>query len=278
MPENVYTPYSRKDDQYLWSRKDDDLSAVAEELGRGLKSVTSRLERLRNPKTEGHKRLFGIDEDDDLDAGVAAKRPGLRPVKDCIQRIIYDPLLQASDFSVGYKDRFQTAEKESAFDAPNQSIEGPERLFLLALPEHRISYIKFRKRLVWHKEQKLDDVFGSRGGQRIQDIVASYDEWDSARTKRLRSARARAKRALGGDDDKLGSFKAGLARVHAGVDDVESLVALALSSEYFGCDGNGEDEEEEEAVPAVIALVQTLPDENAELRDELVSRLAEALG
>ena len=39
-------------------------------LGRGVKSVSARLERLRNPRTEGYERLFGsddgVDEDDEF--------------------------------------------------------------------------------------------------------------------------------------------------------------------------------------------------------------------
>ena len=56
-------------------------------------------------------------------------------------------------------------------------------MLVLALPEHRIEALWYRKRLVWHKASRRDDIFGSRGlqpdgsGLKIQQVLTEYDEW-----------------------------------------------------------------------------------------------------
>ena len=159
LPAHLHEPYTRAEDAYLWANQEDDLEEVAKALGRGPKSCHLRLERLRNPKSSGHKRLFGSD--DDQDDG-AAKKLSLRPMRECIQRILYGGDLDGADFTIGYRDRFRDEPCEAPFDAPNKNVAGGERALVHALPEHRILYLKYKRRLVWHKEQRLDDVFGSR--------------------------------------------------------------------------------------------------------------------
>ena len=119
-----------------------------------------------------HRRLFG--DDDSEEEGKAA---ALRPAHECIQRIIHDPGLTAADFVVGYRDRFQPGLLRAPFEAPNQSVNGAARMLVLALPEHRIEALWYRKRLVWHKASRRDDIFGSRGlqpdgsGLKIQQVI-----------------------------------------------------------------------------------------------------------
>lgn len=68
-------------------------------------------------------------------------------------------------------------------DAPNTSIKGPSRLFVLALPEHRIAYIKYRRRIVWHRAEKIDRLFASGvagpdgARQRIDEVMGTYGAW-----------------------------------------------------------------------------------------------------
>lgn len=159
LPAHLHEPYTRAEDAYLWANQENNLEEVANELGRGPKSCRLRLERLRNPKSSGHKRLFGSDEESD---DAAKKLQSLRPMRECIQRILYGGDLDGADFTIGYRDRFRNEPCEAPFDAPNKNVAGDERALVHALPEHRILYLKYRRRLVWHKEQRLDDVFGSR--------------------------------------------------------------------------------------------------------------------
>ncbi len=108
---------------------------------------------------------------------------GLRPVKDVIERIFWDPSLSVDEFIFGYTDRFEGL-KEASCSAPNENVKGKERQLVKAIPEHRIEYIKYRERVVWHKAQRVDLVFGTGSiagddGNRmkIDAVIASYDEW-----------------------------------------------------------------------------------------------------
>mmetsp|Transcript_67875 Transcript_67875/g.123874 ORF Transcript_67875/g.123874 Transcript_67875/m.123874 type:complete len:380 (+) Transcript_67875:41-1180(+) len=283
IPPNVHRPYTKEDDSYLWEHKDDPPKELAESLGRGVKSVTARLERLANPTSEGHTRLFGAWKPQDN----LTKLPPLRPIGDCIQRIIHDPCLQASDYRIGYKDRFRKALKEIPFDKEfqNAQIKTGETMMIRAMPEHRIEYLKYKKRVVWHKVLRRDDVFGSRGGMRMKDVVASYDAWAEERRLLLQRGSARALRALGGNETHLEWLKKNLKRVNTGEMELEAFEQLVLTNDYFGHDGNAEGygdedpgpDQEIKPVPAVVQLIETLPDENAVLREELVQRLCERI-
>ncbi|XP_004715745.1 leukocyte receptor cluster member 9 [Echinops telfairi] len=94
-------------------------------------------------------------------AGPGDKKPPLRTAAAVIQRIRWDPRLDPADFSVGYADRFLGVREEpfSAFcwDAPLAAL-GPG---VLAIPQHRVRYFRFRGRLVWDRASRTDHVFGS---------------------------------------------------------------------------------------------------------------------
>ncbi|KAM6223566.1 leukocyte receptor cluster member 9 [Rhynchocyon petersi] len=89
------------------------------------------------------------------------KKPPLRTAAAVIQRIRWDPRLDPTDFSVGYVDRFLGVREEpfSAFcwDAPLAAL-GPG---VLAVPQHRVRFFRFRGRVVWDRASRTDHVFGS---------------------------------------------------------------------------------------------------------------------
>jgi len=291
MPQHVHEAYTRKEDAFLWAHQNEPLEETALAMGRGVRSCTARLERLRNPKTEGHRRLFGVEGDDE---GKAAR---LRPVRECIQRIMHDPSLDRGDFSFGYKDRFRKT-PIAPFDAPNESVQGGERALMLALPEHRIQSLFYRKQLVWHKASRLDDIFGSRGGLRLAQVIEGYLQWDEDRKQSITRARDRALLALGGAaeaTDTLAAFKVLVARVKAGDIETDVFVTTALSTAYFGPDGGGHDTPEHDTpevlqasqssapsaarlpAPAVIELMKTLPDTHVDTREELIRELSKRI-
>ena len=309
LPPHVHEPYTRAEDAYLWANQNGDLDQIAADLGRGPTSCALRLKRLRNPKSSGYKRLFGADEDDqsatacvgDGDggciAGEAKKQPSLRPMRECIQRIMYGGDLSSRDFVIGYRDRFRAVPCEAPFDAPNESISGGERSLVQALPEHRIEYLKYRKRLVWHKEQRLDNMFGGQGGLTIRQVVDTYEAWERNRRRRVQRARDRAIDALGGGVEgqaALDAFKKQLGRVVRGKADADAFVSDVLSPGYFGEDGYGvsdrpealseeesalitddtEEDEDSKLMPPVVELLRTLPDERAALREDLLRMLS----
>lgn len=306
MPRNVHTPWSREEDAYIWKHRSEPAEELGSALGRGAKGVAGRLKRLADPSTDGYRRLFGPDPSDDDDAeGSSAVR--LRPAHECIQRIIWDNSLDPKEFTLGYRDRFAAAPLLAPFDAPNQSIEGRERLFVLALPEHRIEFLLYRKRLVWHKELRLDYIFGSGargGGVRIADIMAGYADWEADRALRVRRARRRAIGLVG--ERGLAALLQLLSRVRDGESTVDDFVEAALSERYFAARGGVEaaagasedtlrkDSRAEEVAPsaqppsaqppfapeppAVLELLGVLPEERVTLSEELLERVSARLG
>lgn len=296
MPQHVHEAYTRKDDAFLWAHQNEPLEETALAMGRGVRSCTARLERLRNPKTEGHRRLFGVEGDNE---GKAAR---LRPVRECIQRIMHDPSLDRGDFSFGYRDRFRKTLALAPFEAPNESVQGGERALMLALPEHRIESLFYRKQLVWHKASRLDHILGSHGGLRLAQVIEGYSEWDEERKQSITRARDRALLALGGTaeaTDTLAAFKVLVAGVKAGDMETDAFVTTALSTAYFGPDGGGHDTPEHDApddllashmasqssapsaahvpAPAVIELMRTIPDAHADTRAELIRELSKRI-
>jgi uncharacterized protein (UPF0248 family) len=166
MPQRAMLPFSSEEDAVLWKRhgsgsEDDNFEETAALLGRGAKGLKKRLGRLREPTTEGHRRLFGEDDSTLGGADGQPTKARLRTALECVQRVLWDPCLTPSDFTIHYRDRYDVRVLAFPLDAPNDSIQGPERLRALALPQHRILYLKYRRRLVWHRQLKLDRVFGS---------------------------------------------------------------------------------------------------------------------
>ncbi|XP_025124101.3 leukocyte receptor cluster member 9 [Bubalus bubalis] len=90
-----------------------------------------------------------------------AKKPPLRTAEAVIQRIRWDPRLDPADFSVGYVDRFLGVREEPflsfCWDEPLAALAPG----VLAVPQHRVRYFRFRGRLVWDRASRTDLVFGS---------------------------------------------------------------------------------------------------------------------
>ena len=107
MPQRAMFPFSREEDALLWERHSTednlDLDETAAELGRGAKGLAARLERLRDPSTEGHRLLVGSWQDNEAERSEA--RPRLRTARECVLRVLWDETLRGSDFSIYFRDR-----------------------------------------------------------------------------------------------------------------------------------------------------------------------------
>jgi len=234
---------------------------IATKLKRGVGGVAARLERLQDPSSPAYKRFCvkpHISGDDEI---VDAAKARLRPAKEAIERILWDPALNLHDFRVGYRDRFNPGFIEKRFDLPNSSIEGQQRSFIKALPEHRIAYIKYRRRLIWHKELKLDRIFGTGRSQpldafegavdegavdsapmRLNAVISSYDAWREAAAARSKSAMKRATAALGGLDvgrAKLFEVRRLSKALADGMLEPEDYVERVTTARFFGPSGWG---------------------------------------
>eukprot|EP00546_Thalassionema_frauenfeldii_P002049 CAMPEP_0178937986 /NCGR_PEP_ID=MMETSP0786-20121207/26078_1 /TAXON_ID=186022 /ORGANISM="Thalassionema frauenfeldii, Strain CCMP 1798" /LENGTH=413 /DNA_ID=CAMNT_0020616651 /DNA_START=239 /DNA_END=1480 /DNA_ORIENTATION=+ len=209
---NIYSEWSLEDDLLLFNNRRKPLPELASMLGRGLQGVNSRLAKLNDVSSPTYNRLFanGVTDDEE-ESGKAGK---LVPVKEVLRRIKWDGTLLEKDFSVLYYDRVEDEVLESKMDEENNSIESQESLFAYAIPEHRIEGVKYKERVVWDKEERIDRVFGSMMGQgeTIDQVVFGYDEWkqrkDAAEKwnrERQRNVTNRIQQILG--DEKFNVLK-----------------------------------------------------------------------
>lgn len=129
-----------------------------------------------------------------------AKKPPLRTAAAVIQRIRWDPRLNPADFAVGYADRFLGVREEpfTAFcwDEPLAAL-GPG---VLAVPEHRVRYFRFRGRVVWDRASRTDLVFGSGSAAGRGPTILD---------------------ALGGEDARCGGAHDGREDAHGAIEDAQ---------------------------------------------------------
>lgn len=92
------------------------------------------------------------------------KKPRMRTADDVISRILWDPSVDASEFVVGYVDRFLGV-LERPFNDFNWDTNPCDCDYSaeLALPRHRIQYFTYRGHRVWDRHTRTDRVFGSTG-------------------------------------------------------------------------------------------------------------------
>ncbi|XP_047216968.1 leukocyte receptor cluster member 9 isoform X3 [Girardinichthys multiradiatus] len=92
------------------------------------------------------------------------KKPRMRTADEVISRILWDTSVDASEFVVGYVDRFLGVLERPFCDFnwdtnPCDCDYSTE----LALPRHRIQYFAYRGHRVWDRHSRTDRVFGSTG-------------------------------------------------------------------------------------------------------------------
>ncbi|KAL8790311.1 MAG: hypothetical protein Q9213_000663 [Squamulea squamosa] len=83
--------------------------------------------------------------------------PSLRPAQDIMSRIRHDPTIQISNFVVGYEDRHCGIMWKSVEEWLDVTEEED------FIPMHRIRYFKRRSddHVVWDREKRIDEIFGS---------------------------------------------------------------------------------------------------------------------
>ncbi|KAM8791816.1 LOW QUALITY PROTEIN: leukocyte receptor cluster member 9 [Rhynchonycteris naso] len=157
------------------------------------------------------------------------KKPPLRTAAAVIQRIRWDPRLDPADFSVGYTDRFLGVVEEpfSAFcwDEPLAAL-GPG---LLAVPQHRVRYFRFRGRVVWDRASRTDRVFGSGSaegrGPTILDVLDREDALGAGAALEVEDTSDENTRGVGDAQDSGDTDGAGVA---------QECLAVALSGARGG--------------------------------------------
>ncbi|XP_028677433.1 leukocyte receptor cluster member 9 [Erpetoichthys calabaricus] len=127
----------------------------------------------KSPVKEGAKGRSRKDKEDlKQDAG-SKKKPSMKTAEDVISRILWDPELKSEEFAVGYLDRFLgVLEKPFSEFSWEEDFAALDTYEVLAVPQHRIQYFRYRDKVVWDKNHRLDDVFGSTGsGRTIIDVI-----------------------------------------------------------------------------------------------------------
>ena len=177
--ENIYREWTLADDETLYTNRHLSTVKLASLLGRGLHGVESRIKKLSDVNSPAYERLFAVQVEEE-------GKKGLTPVKEILRRIQWDPTLDSDSFTIVHYDRVDDSLCETNFNASNDSISGKERQYVFALPEHRIQSVKYRERVVWDKEMRLDCVFGSMNGkgETIDRVVETYDDWKREKEER----------------------------------------------------------------------------------------------
>jgi uncharacterized protein (UPF0248 family) len=175
---NLYQDWSIDQDQMLWENRKESPVTLAAILGRGLRGVESRLSKLKDVNSSAYERLFADQKPHNKDDIDMTEKSKLVPASEVLRRIKWDASLSTKDFSILHYDRVEEKVVESPYDAPNNSISGKETEFIKALPEHRIVGIKYRERIVWDREKRVDHVFSNEG---IEQVMENYDEWKRKR-------------------------------------------------------------------------------------------------
>ena len=104
--------------------------------------------------------------------------------------------------------------------------------------------------------------------QRIQQVVAEYDEREATRRQRVQRAMAEAATALGGSRAALDEVKKSLKRVVRGKLESAAFVEACLAPRCFGQSSDG--------AAALVALIETMPEEHTALREQLLAMIAAA--
>ncbi|CAH0374579.1 unnamed protein product [Pelagomonas calceolata] len=114
----------------------------------------------------------------------AAKAMALRPVADVLQRLEYDRGVDASRFTFYFREAQLPVKVGAAWGDANDRVNGTERMLAKAIPQHRIAFVSYGQRLVWHRGRRVDRVYGSglTPHCKLYDVVAEHDAWTQKRS------------------------------------------------------------------------------------------------
>ena len=180
-PENLYREWTLEQDRLLWSSRKNSSSELAVLLGRGVRGVEKRIEKLEDVDSAAYKRLFVGQKGDNGGNNETSEtqkqgHKKLVPSSEVLRRIEWDYQLDGEDFRIMHYDRVDDTLVISPLTAPNENIDSGETSLIKALPEHRIMAILYKERVVWDRRnnRKHDIFFGPPG---ILNIAESYEAW-----------------------------------------------------------------------------------------------------
>ena len=133
-------------------------------------------EQEASSSTKPKKMSKAKKRNQEKDTTDCSKKLPMKTASDVISRIVWDELLLAGSFTIGYIDRFRGV-IENNFTAFCWDDLASVDHMALAIPQHRIQYFKYHDIKVWDKNDRLDNVFGSTGsGVTIAEVMARHEE------------------------------------------------------------------------------------------------------
>mgnify|MGYP001810861882 CR=1 FL=1 len=107
---------------------------------------------------------------------ISQKKAPMKTAADVVNRIIWDGIIEKEHIVVGYLDRF-VGIKECKFDEFDWGDIVLADLGALAIPEHRINYFKYKNQVIWDKNKRIDNVYGSTGsGITVLDVISKMSD------------------------------------------------------------------------------------------------------
>ena len=127
-----------------------------------------------NGATSPAKKVKSVESDSEEISDNAKKAP-MKTAGDVRRRIQWDEEINKEQITVGYLDRFLGI-KECRFGAFDWGDIVLADIGALAIPEHRIHYFKYKNEVIWDKNTRLDNVYGSTGSNiTIYDVMMRLD-------------------------------------------------------------------------------------------------------
>ena len=119
--------------------------------------------------------------------GCGGKKCAMRTAEDVINRIKWDEMVPEQCFTVGYLDRFLGLQEEHFSTFSWEDLAGAD-YDVLAIPQHRIQYFKYKTDKVWDKSTRMDLVFGSTGSHlTILEAMENIDTKLEEEEERIRN-------------------------------------------------------------------------------------------
>lgn len=166
------------------------------------KTASKTDEGKMSKKGKKKQKLKKLHEQVDKE-GTEEKLPSMKTAGDVIKRIQWDDNLPQDEILVGYSDRFKGI-IEKYFTAFCWEDIATVDYNVLAIPQHRIQYFKYKDVIIWDKNERIDHVFCSTGSKmNIMDILSKYSKENQAKTEMEEHGTfiSRVDKAMYGDDD-----------------------------------------------------------------------------
>lgn len=123
---------------------------------------------LTRVNTETKKTVSDVEIEEESES---SKKAPMKTAGDVRRRIQWDENISKEEITVGYMDRFLGL-KECKFGNFDWGDIVLADLGALAIPEHRINYFKYKNEIIWDKNTRLDNVYGSTGSNiTIYDVI-----------------------------------------------------------------------------------------------------------